>query len=84
MGTQKTISFRMNADKVEALDSIASHVQRDRTFLLNEAVDAYLDLSAYHQQLILEGIEDAKAGRYVDNNEMRRRLAKLGKKRKTA
>lgn len=74
----------MDTDKVEALDAIATHTKRDRTFLLNEAVDTYLDLSEYQQQLVAAGMKAAKEVRYVDNAEMRKRLAKLKKRNQTA
>lgn len=80
MSTHKTISFRLDAEKVEALDAVAEHTQRDRTFLLNEAVDAWLDLHRYQEQLVAAGMQDAQEGRYVDSAEMRKRLAKLKKK----
>ena len=84
MNAQKTVSFRMDTDKVDALDAIASETKRDRTFLLNEAVDAWLDLNQYQQRLIAVGTKDAKEGRFVDNTEMRRRLARRKKRSRTA
>jgi predicted transcriptional regulator len=79
MGTQKTVSFRMDAGKVEALDELAAQTRRDRTFLLNEAVDAWLDLHSYQQRLVDAGMKAAEEGRFVDNAEMRKRLAGLKK-----
>jgi RHH-type rel operon transcriptional repressor/antitoxin RelB len=84
MSSQKTISFRMDTGKVEALDAIASETKRDRTFLLNEAVDTLLDLNGYQQRLVAAGIKDAQEGRYVDASEMRKRLARLRKKSRIA
>ena len=77
MSDPKTISFRMEQKKVNALDAIAARTQRDRTYLLNEAVDAYLDLAEYHQQLVAAGIKDAQEGRYVEQSEMRKKLERL-------
>jgi predicted transcriptional regulator len=84
MRTPKTISFRIDSDKVDALDAIAANMQRDRSFLLNEAVNAYLEWNADFEQSILAGIKDAREGRVVDHEVVRRRLASIGKKRKTA
>jgi len=84
MSSQKTISFRMDTGKVEALDAIASETKRDRSFLLNEAVDALLDLNEYQQRLVAAGMKDAQEGRYVDGSEMRKRLAKLKKRSRIA
>ena len=74
----------MDAGKVEMLDAIASETKRDRTFLLNEAVDAWLDLNEYQKRLIAAGMNDAREGRYVDSSEMRKRLARLKKRSRPA
>lgn len=84
MSTPRTISFRIDSDKVEALDKIAANMQRDRSFLLNEAVDAYLEWSAGLEAAILEGLKAAKEGRWVEHEVVLQRMANIGKKRKTA
>jgi len=84
MSDQKTISFRMDVSKVEMLDAIAAETKRDRTFLLNEAVETWLDLNEYQNRLVAAGMKDAQEGRYVDNAEMRKRLARLRKRSRTA
>lgn len=84
MSEPKTVSFRIDSEKVEALDKIAANMQRDRTFLLNEAVDAYLEWNADLERSILRGMKDVREGRVVDHEIVRRRLNSIGKKRKTA
>lgn len=84
MSTPKTVSFRIDSDKVEALDKIAATMQRDRTFLLNEAVDAYLEWSAAFEYSMLQGLKDARAGRVLEHEEVLRMMANRGKKRKSA
>lgn len=76
---QKTVTFRAPGDKIKALDSLAAVQQRDRSFVLNEAVDQYLSLNDYHIALIKEGIRQADAGEVVPHEEVRRRLASLMK-----
>ena len=60
---QKTVTFRAPGDKIKALDSLAALQQRDRSFVLNEAVDQYLSLNECHIALINEGIRQADAGK---------------------
>ncbi|HTW45447.1 MAG TPA: ribbon-helix-helix domain-containing protein [Acidobacteriaceae bacterium] len=84
MKPQKTVSFRIDADKVEALDKIAANMKRDRTFLLNEAVEAYLEWNAEFEHLIRQGQEDVRRGRWVDHEDVRRRMESIGKRRKSA
>lgn len=84
MKSPKTISFRIDSDKVATLDKIAANMRRDRSFLLNEAVDSYLEWEAEFERSVLRGIKDAREGRVVSHEVVRRRLASIGKKRKTA
>jgi RHH-type transcriptional regulator, rel operon repressor / antitoxin RelB len=71
---QKTVTFRAPGDKIKALDSLAALQQRDRSFVLNEAVDQYLSLNEYHIALIKEGIRQADTGELRPHEEVRRRL----------
>ena len=77
----KTVSFRTNSKKVEALDALASMYDRDRSYLLNEAVDNYLDLQQYHIELIEKGIRQADAGELVDHSDVEKMVAKLRRKK---
>lgn len=80
----KTISFRIDSEKVEALDKIAANMQRDRSFLLNEAVEQYLEWSAEFERQICEGQEDIRQGRWVEHEDVMRRMANRKRKRKIA
>jgi predicted transcriptional regulator len=73
MNTEKqTISFRIDSDKVEALDVLAKALDRDRTYLLNEAVAAYLDVQQWQLEHIKASIKQADSGRFVDHGEVKR------------
>jgi len=78
----KTVSFRADAKKIAALDTLASAQDRDRSYLLNEAVDHYLELQQYHIRLIEEGIRQADAGELVDHAEVEKMMAKLRRRKK--
>ncbi len=73
----KTITFRVPDDRLQALDALAEVQQRDRSFVLNEAVSQYLSLNDYHRELIEEGIRQADAGLLIDNEAVRNRMAAL-------
>ncbi len=77
MSELKTISFRMPAEKVETLDALAETMERDRTYLLNEAVERYLELNEYHIKLIEKGLRAAEAGDFVPRAEMKRLIARM-------
>ncbi len=77
----KTVSFRADSKKIEALDALASVQDRDRSYLLNQAVDNYLDLQQYHLELIENGIREADAGDLVDHAEVKKMTSRLRQKK---
>jgi predicted transcriptional regulator len=80
----KTITFRTPEEKAAALDSIAAMQQRDRSFILNEAVDHYLSLQEYHLALIDEGIRADDAGDVIPHSEVVKMVGSWSKQKKTA
>jgi RHH-type transcriptional regulator, rel operon repressor / antitoxin RelB len=80
----KTITARIPEEKVKKLDAVAARQQRDRSYILNEAVDQYLALQAYHLALIDEGIRAADAGEFIDHSEVVKMAVSWSKKPKRA
>jgi RHH-type rel operon transcriptional repressor/antitoxin RelB len=80
----KTLTFRTLEEKAAALDAAAALQQRDRSFIINEAVDQYLSLQEYHLALIDEGIRAADAGDVIPQGEVVKMVASWSKKRKRA
>jgi predicted transcriptional regulator len=68
---KQTVSFRLASEKVSALDELASSLDRDRTYLLGEAVEAYLDTQQWQLEQIRAGVADADAGRVIDHRKMK-------------
>jgi predicted transcriptional regulator len=81
MSTMKTISFRMRSEDVQTLDALAESLDRDRSYLLNEAVEQYLDLNEYHVRLITKGLQAAKQRKFVSHDELKEIIQKLGRKK---
>jgi predicted transcriptional regulator len=77
MSELKTISFRIRPEVVETLDALAETMDRDRTYLLNEAVEHYLELNEYHIKLIEKGLRAAKAGDFVPDAEMKKLTGRM-------
>jgi predicted transcriptional regulator len=69
---KQTISFRLDSDKLEALDMIAKALERDRTFVLNEAVRSYLDIQKWQIEHIKSSLHQAEAGELIDHDELKR------------
>lgn len=77
MSELKTVSFRMRTEAVETLDTLAETMDRDRTYLLNEAVERYLELNEYHIKMIKKGLRAAEAGDFVPHAEMKKLIARM-------
>ena len=77
---KQTLTFRANRKRVRELDRLAQALDRDRSYLLNEAVDQYLAVQEYHLQQIKEGLAQARAGKLMDYEQVKagwkKRLAK--------
>ncbi len=71
-----TISFRLDSEKREALDAVASVLDRDRSYILNEAIDAYLDVQQWQIEHIRKGLRQANAGQFATEAEMKAALAR--------
>ena len=79
--TEKTISFRAVAEKIDMLDVLAAARDRSRSYLINEAITNYIDLHAYQDALVRKGIEEMRKGRVVSHEEIVRRLKRAGRAR---
>jgi predicted transcriptional regulator len=71
-----TITFRLDADKRETLDAIAQVADRDRSYVLNEAIDAYLDAHEWQIEHIKRGLRQAEAGQFATEKEVARAFAR--------
>lgn len=73
---KQTVSFRLESEKVAALDALADFMDRDRTYLLSEAVQAYLDTQQWHLEQIQAGIAEADADLVLDHARVKAMPAK--------
>jgi predicted transcriptional regulator len=69
---KQLISFQIDSDKVDALDALAEALDRNRTYLLNEAVAAYLDFQQWQFEHIKASIKQADAGRLIDHRKIKK------------
>jgi predicted transcriptional regulator len=77
MSALKTISFRIPSDTVESLDELAESMDRDRSHVLNEAVENYLRLNEHHIKLIQKGLRAAERGDFVPDAEMKKLIIQM-------
>jgi predicted transcriptional regulator len=74
----QTVSFRAPSEKIASLDQLAASHQRDRTFLINEAIDHYLALQEHRDQLTREALASIDAGLTVNQENVEAWAMSLG------
>lgn len=67
---QSNISFRAETRKIEGLDAIAVALDRDRSYVINEAIAAYLELYRWQMDHIKEGLRQADQGEFATEEEV--------------
>ena len=69
-----TEAFTVRADskKVRMLDKLAKQQDRSRNFLVNQAIDQFLEINAWQIERTKEGVRAADEGRFVSDAEMAR------------
>lgn len=71
-----SITFKTEQQKREALDQIAQDLDRDRSYILNEAINNYLELYHWQVRQIEKGIEAAEASNFATEDEIQAAIAK--------
>lgn len=78
--TKRTSSIRIEESTLGRLDRLADTLDRSRTWLVNEAIERYLDHEEWLVRSVEEGIEAADRGETVPHAEVMDRLrAKIEK-----
>lgn len=70
MSSPRIISFRIDPKKITELDGIAKALDRDRSYLLNEAVEAYLSEQRRFTAMVEEGMEASRKGDLIDHEDV--------------
>ncbi len=73
---KEVITFRLESQMKDALDEIASSIQRDRSFVLSEAITLYLDVHRWQLEDIQKAIAEADAGDFASDKQVADTFAK--------
>jgi predicted transcriptional regulator len=76
---KQTITFRVDAQKRKALDDIAAEIDRDRSYVINEAISNYLEVHQWQVAHIKEGLRQAEAGKFATDSEVSAAIARWRK-----
>ena len=81
MKSPKTVTFRIDGEKVKKLDAYAAQDERDRSYVINQAVSRYLEARDFQVARIEEGIRQADAGNLIEHEQVMARLRKRGSRK---
>jgi len=59
------LTVRMDQDRLHALDKVADGIDRDRTYVVTQAIDAFLDVQKWQIEYIEEAMREAEAGKFA-------------------
>lgn len=77
---KSTMTVRIPSRTKQALDEIAEALERDRTYVVNEALAAYVDIHEWQCGHIKQGLRDADAGRFAADADVQRVLTRIRRK----
>jgi len=64
------VTFRMPEEKKLLLDELAAAQDRDRSYIINQALDNYLEVMKWQLAHIEEGLKQAEAGEFASDDEV--------------
>ncbi len=69
--TTENITVRMPPEQQEKLTAIAAELDRSRNWVINQAIENYLDVYAWQSAKIRERLKEAhKGGKFVSGSEI--------------
>ena len=65
------VTVRLEQDTVKFLDDLGKSCDRDRSYLIKEAVNSYISLHRWQLEEIKKAVAEADAGDFATDKEMR-------------
>jgi predicted transcriptional regulator len=62
MAAEKTTTIRMDAHTLKRIDGIARAMSRSRAWVLNQAIERYLDYEEWFVSAVNEGLKEGEKG----------------------
>ncbi len=69
------VTFRMEKDRVKVLDELGTCYDRDRSYLVNEAVEEYLARRQWQLEQVMQARAEVKEGKFLTEEEFLRDVA---------
>ncbi len=67
--TMRTASFRLDQSKIARLDRLAAAMDRSRSWVVNQAIEQYLDHEEWFAEAVEDGIAAADSGDLVPHED---------------
>ncbi|MFW5887985.1 MAG: CopG family ribbon-helix-helix protein [Bacteriovoracia bacterium] len=77
--SKSAVSVRIDQEKIKCLDDLAAVNMRDRSFLINEAIDLYLDINNWQIERIKSSVKQAGNMNFASNAEVSKAIKKWQK-----
>lgn len=74
------MTVRIESRMRKELDGIAAALERDRSYVVNEALKAYVDVHQWQIDHIRQGLREANAGNFASEVEVKRVVSRLRRK----
>jgi RHH-type transcriptional regulator, rel operon repressor / antitoxin RelB len=86
MGVEKITTIRMESRTLKRVDGLAHAMSRSRAWVINQAVEHYLDYEEWFVGEVKEALKQAEAGHVVDHGTVvkrweRKRAARVDARR---
>ena len=73
------MTVRVEPETRDALDAIAAILDRDRSYVVNEALAAYIETHRWQIEHIRQGLREAKAGKFASPAQASNVISRLRK-----
>jgi predicted transcriptional regulator len=77
---KETLTVRIEPEMRKALDAIAEVLDRDKSYVVNDALAAYVETHRWQAEHIRQGLREAEAGKFVAEKDVKKVLARLRRK----
>ncbi|MDY6851157.1 MAG: CopG family ribbon-helix-helix protein [Thermodesulfobacteriota bacterium] len=74
----KATTIRMNDDTLEHVDGLAQTLSRSRTWVINQAVQRYLDYEEWFVREVKQGLEEVDRGEIATQAQVKAAFRKWG------
>ena len=75
------MSIRVDKEMRDALDAIAGTLDRDRSYVVNAALDHYIEMNRWQTAHIQQGLREAEAGKFASQEQVRKTVQRLRRAR---